>query len=195
MIEARVALALALLEFGAGNALAAMRHLEFVSAFADSHGLGDPVLLNWAGNLVKALFRAGEPDRARAVYRVAAVEAERTRRPTQAAVTARCRGLLPESERTARDAFAEALTWHARAAQPFQEARTRLQHGEMLRRHRRRAEARAELSAALSVFERLGAEPWAARARSELRATGTTIRPRREPSQQQLTPQEYVWPS
>jgi DNA-binding NarL/FixJ family response regulator len=46
------------------------------------------------------------------------------------------------------------------------------------------------LSATLSVFERLGAEPWAARARSELRATGTTIRPRSEPSQQQLTPQE-----
>jgi DNA-binding CsgD family transcriptional regulator len=179
VIEARTAIALALLESGNGDALGATQHLEFVAAFARSHGLGDPVLLNWAGDLAEALYRAGEPDRALAVWQVAAAEAERTRRPTQAAVTARCRGLLAGNEQAARDAFAEALSWHAQAAQPFQEARTRLVHGEVLRRYRRRAEARAELNAALGT-----------RARYELRATGISVKPHSEPSRPQLTPQE-----
>jgi DNA-binding CsgD family transcriptional regulator len=190
VIEAHAANALALLELGSGNALEAVRHLELVGAFAAGHGLGDPVLLSWAGNLVEALVRAGEPDRARAAYEVVTAEAERTQRPTELAVAARCQGLLAEREEAMEDAFTNAFAWHARAAQPFQEARTRLQHGELLRRYRHRAYARAELTAALGLFERLGAEPWAARARSELRATGVTARSRSEPGPQQLTTQE-----
>ena len=190
VIEAHAATALALLELGGGDALAAVTHLEFAGGFAAEHGLGDPVLLNWAGDLVEALERAAEPDRARCVSEVVATEAARTGRPTQCAVAARCRGLLAETEQAADEAYAEALRWHRRAAQPFQEARTRLQYGELLRRHRRRADARAELRAALDGFERLGADPWAARARGELRATGVTARSRSGPSKPELTPQE-----
>jgi DNA-binding CsgD family transcriptional regulator len=191
VVEAHAAIALALLELGSGNAAAAVRHLDFVRAFAASHGLGDPVLLNWAGDLVEALERAGDSDRARMVCKVVTAEAEQTQRPTQLAVAARCRGLLAERQEAVQDAFAEAFAWHARSAQPFQEARTRLQYGELLRRSRQRAEARAELRAALDVFERLGAEPWAARARGELRVTGITVRPRSDPTHQwRLTPQE-----
>jgi DNA-binding CsgD family transcriptional regulator len=190
VIEAHAATALALLELGAGDALAAVRHLEFVGSFAADHGLGDPVLLNWAGDLVEALERAGEPDRARGVCEVVTAEAVRTRRPTQSAIAARCRGLLAETEQETDRAYAEAFAWHLQAAQPFQEARTRLQYGELLRRRRRRADARAELSVALNEFERLGADPWAERARSELRATGITAKSRSEPSKPELTPQE-----
>jgi DNA-binding CsgD family transcriptional regulator len=190
VIEAHAATALALLELGGGDAPAAAGHLEFAGGFAVEHGLGDPVLLNWAGDLVEALIRSAEPDRARLVSEVVAAEAARTGRPTQCAVAARCRGLLAETEQAADEAYAEALRWHRRAAQPFQEARTRLQYGELLRRHRRRADARAELRAALDGFERLGADPWAARARSELRATGITARSRSGPSKPDLTPQE-----
>jgi DNA-binding CsgD family transcriptional regulator len=189
IIEAHAAIALALLELGTGDAVAAVRHLEFVAGFAADHELGDPVLLNWAGDLVEALDRSGDRSRARAVYELVAAEAERTGRPTESAVAARCRALLAGDDEAAEEAFAEAFGWHARADQPFQQARTRLQHGELLRRRRRRGDARAELKVALAMFERLGAEPWAARARSELRATGVTARPR-HPGQQQLTPQE-----
>jgi DNA-binding CsgD family transcriptional regulator len=190
VIEAHAAIALALLELGAGDALAAVRHLELAGAFAADHGLGDPVLLNWAGDLVEALERAGEPDRARGVCEVVAAEAARTGRPTQSAIAARCRGLLAQTEQAADEAYAEAFAWHGRAAQPFQEARTRLRYGELLRRRRRRGDARAELSAALAGFERLGAGPWAERASSELRATGITAKSRREPGKPELTPQE-----
>jgi DNA-binding CsgD family transcriptional regulator len=189
VIEAHVAIALALLDLGTGDAAAAVRHLEFVAGFAADHELGDPVLLNWAGDLVEALDRSGDRGRARAVCELVAAEAERTGRPTESAVAARCRAVLAGDDEAAEEAFAAAFGWHARADQPFQEARTRLQHGELLRRRRRRADARAELTAALAMFEQLGAEPWAAQARSELRATGVTARPR-HPGQQQLTPQE-----
>ncbi len=190
VVEAHAANALGLLGLGSRDVQEAVRHLEFVGAFAARQGLGDPALLSWAADLVEALKWAGEPDRARATSEVVSAEAERTQRPTELAVAARCRGMLAEDEDAIQDAFAHALAWHARAAQPFQEARTRLQYGQLLRRHRRRADARAELGAALGVFERLGAEPWAAQARSELRATGVTPRPRSEPGQQRLTPQE-----
>jgi DNA-binding CsgD family transcriptional regulator len=191
VVEAHAAIALALLELGNGNATAAVQHLDFVRAFAASHGLRDPVLLNWAGDLVEALERAGDSDRARIVSEVVTAEAEETQRPTELAVAARCRGLLAESQAAFQDAFAEAFAWHARGAQPFQEARTRLHYGEVLRRNRHRADARAELGTALSVFESLGAEPWAARARGELQVTGITVRPRSDPSHQwRLTPQE-----
>jgi len=166
IIEAHAAIALALLELGTGDAVAAVRHLEFVAGFAADHELGDPVLLNWAGDLAEALDRSGDRERARTVGELVAAEAERTGRPTESAVAARCRALLAGDDEAAEEAFAEAFGWHARADQPFQEARTRLQHGELLRRRRRRADARAELTAALALFEQLGAEPWAARARS-----------------------------
>jgi DNA-binding CsgD family transcriptional regulator len=190
VFEAHAANALALLELGNGNAPEAARHLEFAGAFATSHGLRDPVLLNWAGDLVEALVKAGETSRGLRAHEVLAAEAERTGRPTEAAVAARCQGLLAKHEEAMEEAFAQALGWHARAVQPFQEARTRLLHGELLRRHRRRAEARAELAAALALFDRLGAEPWSAQARDGLRATGLTARPRNELGPQQLTPQE-----
>ena len=57
--EAHAANALALLELGASNAPEVVRHLEFVGAFAAAHGLRDPVLLNWAGNLVERSSKPG----------------------------------------------------------------------------------------------------------------------------------------
>jgi DNA-binding CsgD family transcriptional regulator len=190
VIAARAASALALLELGAGRAGEAARQLRQVGAFVTGHGLGDPVLLSWAGDLVEAYVHAGTPELAGPAYETVLAEAERTRRPTELAVAARCRGLLATAEADVHAAFAEALQWHARAEQPFQQARSRLWYGELLRRHRRRADARTQLAAALEEFERIGAEPWAARAREELRATGQTIRSPGAPNTTALTPQE-----
>ena len=182
--------ALALLELGAANAPEAVRHLEFVGAFAAAHGLRDPVLLNWAGNLVEALVEAGDRIVSLRAYEVVITEAEQTERPTELAVAARCQGLLAKDEEAMEKAFAEALAWHARAVQPFQEARTRLLHGELLRRRGTRRRARG-IHRRPVIVERLGAGPWSVQARNELRATGVTARPRSRSSRpEQLTPQE-----
>jgi DNA-binding CsgD family transcriptional regulator len=190
VVAAHAAVALTLLELGTGAAGQAAQHADVVRRFAGTHGIGDPVLLSWAGDAVEAYVAAGQPDHARAAYDILLAEAEQSLRPTEMAVAARCRGLLAGRDDDAEEAFATALRRHAEARQPFQEARTRLHHGEALRRHRRRADAAAELAPALTVFDQLGAGPWSTRARSELQATGMAPRSRCMPAAAQLTPQE-----
>lgn len=190
IFEARAALTLGLLELGEGRPQPAAEHLAVFAEFAHARGLGDPVLLSWAGDLVEAYVRAGEPHRAQAAFEELVREAERTGRPTEHAVAARCRGLLYADDERANGAFAAALQWHERTRRPFEQARTELCFGEFLRRHRRPTEARKSLSAALGTFTRLGARLWAQRAEAELRATGLASRPRREHSTIPLTPQE-----
>jgi DNA-binding NarL/FixJ family response regulator len=60
-----------------------------------------------------------------------------------------------------------------------------------LRRAGRRTEAREHLRTALTIFEQFGAAPIAERTRGELRASGETLRARREAAAfDELTPQE-----
>ena len=67
------------------------------AASRPSHGLGDPVLLNWAGDLVEALDRAAEPERARGRVRGGSGGGGPHRSgPPSPPVAARCRGLLAE---------------------------------------------------------------------------------------------------
>ncbi len=139
---------------------------------------------------MEAHVRAGQPHRAQHAFDVLVQEAERTGRPTEHAVAARCRGLLYADDEQGHGAFTEALQWHERGRQPFEQARSQLCFGEFLRRHRRPTEARQVLGDALSTFTRLGAKLWAHRSEAELRATGIASRPRREGSTTQLTPQE-----
>ncbi len=190
IFEARAAGVLGLLELGEGRPGLAAEHLSVFAEFAYARGLGNPVLLSWAGDLVEAHVRAGEPRRARRAFDVLVREAQRTGRPTECAVAARCRGLLDSDDEQGCGAFTEALQWHERARQPFEQARSQLCFGEFLRRHRRPTEARKVLGDALGTFTRLGARSWAQRAEAELRATGVVPRPRRERSATQLTAQE-----
>ncbi|MGH3901878.1 MAG: AAA family ATPase [Pseudonocardiaceae bacterium] len=190
IFEARAARAMGLLELGEGRPGPAAEHLSIIAEFTYARGLGNPVLLSWAGDLVEAHVRAGQPDRAQRAFDVLVREAERTGRPTECAVAARCRGLLHTDEEQAHDAFTEALQWHERAQQPFEQARSQLCFGEFLRRRRHPKDARQVLADALDTFTRLGARSWAQRTEAELRATGAASRPRRERSMIQLTPQE-----
>ncbi|MGQ0778313.1 MAG: ATP-binding protein [Pseudonocardiales bacterium] len=190
IFEARAAWAVGLLELGEGRPAAAAEHLSVIAEFAYARGLGNPVLLSWAGDLVEAYVRAGEPDRAQRAFDVLVAEAERTGRPTAHAVAARCRGLLHADDEQGLSAFTEALQWHEQAHQPFEQARTQLCFGEFQRRRRRPRQARQELTEALGTFTRLGARSWAQRTEAELRAAGMAPRPRRERSTTQLTPQE-----
>ena len=65
IVEARAEHALGLLELGAGRPDVAVAHLTVTAEFALAHGLGSPVLLEWAGDLVEAHIRAGSLERAR----------------------------------------------------------------------------------------------------------------------------------
>lgn len=190
IFEARAARTLGLLELGEGRPDLAAEHLCVFAEFAHARRLGDPVLLSWAGDLVEAHVRAGEPHRAQRAFDVLVREAERTGRPTEHAVAARCRGLLHTDHEQGHSAFVEALQWHERARQPFEQARSQLCFGEFLRRRRRPTEARHVLADALGTFTRLGARSWAQRAEAELRATGITSQPRHDRTTTQLTPQE-----
>ncbi len=190
IFEARAAWALGLLELSEGRPAAAVEHLSVIAEFAYARGLGNPVLLSWAAELVEAYVRAGEPQRAQRAFDVLVAEAERTGRPTAHAVAARCRGLLDTDDERGHSAFVEALQWHERAHQPFEHARSQLCFGEFLRRRRRLTQAREVLTEALGAFTRLGARSWVQRTEAELRATGMASRPRRERSATQLTPQE-----
>ena len=171
--EARAERAVGLLELGDGQPDTAVGHLTVTAEFALTHGLGSPVLLDWAGDLVEAHVRAGTPERARRAMTVLEREAAIPDRPAARAVAARCTALLLGDDEGAEAAFADALRHHERARQPFEEARTRLCLGEHLRRHRHPAEARQTLADARRVFARLGATAWVRRADAELRAAGT----------------------
>ncbi|MGH3479096.1 MAG: LuxR C-terminal-related transcriptional regulator, partial [Nocardioidaceae bacterium] len=190
VVEAHAARALGLLELSEGHPGLSAENLSFVAEIAYARGLCNPVLLSWAGDLIEAHVRAGEPHRAQRAFDVLVGEAERTGRPAECAVAARCRGLLCADEDQGHGAFVEALQWHERARQPFEQARSQLCFGEFLRRHRRPTDARQVLADALGTFTRLGARLWAQRTEAELRATGIASRPRREGSTTQLTPQE-----
>jgi DNA-binding CsgD family transcriptional regulator len=210
IVEARAERALGLLELGAGHPEAAAEHLTVTAEFALTHGLGSPVLLDWAGDLVEAQIRAGSPERARRALGVLEREAAAPGRPAARAVALRSSALLLGDDDAAVAVFADALRHHERARQPFEEARTRLCLGEHLRRRRQPAAAREALADARRCFARLGATGWVQRAEAELRAAGTRapgrrpdVRtgdaggpargpepPRRAPAPLRLTPQE-----
>ena len=179
IVEARAEHALGLLELGGGRADVAVAHLTVTAEFALAHGLGSPVLLEWAGDLVEAHVRAGSPERAQRALAVLEREAAAPGRPLADAILLRCSALLLGDDDAAAPAFVEALRRHAEAGRPFEEARTRLCLGEHLRRRRRLGAAREALAAALREFTRLGATAWAQRAEAELRATGTRTPGRR----------------
>lgn len=88
IFEAYAARAVGLLELGEGRPGPAAEHLSGIAEFAYAHGLGNPVLLSWAGDLVEAHVRAGQPHRAQRAFDVLVREAERTGRPTEHAVAA-----------------------------------------------------------------------------------------------------------
>ena len=69
-------------------------------------------------------------------------------------------------------------------------ARAHLLYGEWLRRQKRRADARAQLRQAGMLFDEMGMVGFALRAGRELRATGETVRKRRDDTRNDLTPQE-----
>lgn len=180
-----VRLALGELELGLGNARAAVDQFDQLD-----RSVLPPIAMLAVPDLVDALLRVGEGERA-----TEAVDAYRrwapiSRAPLVHATLARCRAQVADDPAEAEELFTESLGHHGPDAVPFERARTHLAFGERLRRERRKADARVHLRVALDTFEGVGAALWAERARGELQATGETARKRDPSTIDDLTPQE-----
>ncbi|GAA4902650.1 regulatory LuxR family protein [Actinomycetospora succinea] len=175
-----------------GEAEDAVDHLEAAHRRALADGLEASNVVPYGPDLVEALVRAGDTDRAREV--LAWWEPKTATGLAFPAATAhRCRGFLADDPDDAAACFARARAAHDRCDQPFERARTLLAEAECLRRLRRPTAARPAARDAHAAFVALGARPWAARAESELAAAGVPS-PRGAPARTAwaaLTPQEF----
>ncbi|MEV0381449.1 AAA family ATPase [Nonomuraea sp. NPDC050643] len=181
--------ALGLVELVAGRPGEAARHFE---AIGDRDG--DPpadLAMEVVPDLVEALVRAGEHDRAAAATARYERWTAHTPSPELGALAARCRALVG-GDADAGVHYAESLRLHGLSDAPLECARTELLLGEQLRRERRRTEAQRHLRGAAEGFRRVGALAWAERALGELRATGESARARTPEAGalSTLTPQE-----
>jgi DNA-binding CsgD family transcriptional regulator len=172
-----------------GDPATAVAWLEPAVVTVTNGEVGHPNYLRLEGDLVEALVRLGEPDRAEPYLRRLEEQAESAGSPWARAVGARCRAIL-STDITFRETFEIALELHTAEPSPFERARTELCYGERLRRAGHRRDARRALHSALTAFEWLGAQPWSERARMELRATGEHLQPRNPTAEERLTPQE-----
>ena len=164
-----------LLALGEGRLDDALAHLEPLDEVPLlGRGPWDDVPLGRA-DLVEALHRSGEAERASAVAAALVRTLAPSPDPYARALVARAQGLVCRGEEHAQSAHATAIAAFDEAGDPFEAARTRLLLGELLRRQRSVHAARHELRLAADAFEQMGARAWAARALGELRATRAHI--------------------
>lgn len=139
---------------------------------ADAVGFAAVTAFPLAPDLVEALLKRGEVDRARAAAEGYARAAERAQRPFDRALATRALALVATAAGRMEDAVRLALAaieLHGQSPPaPFEEARSRLAAAAALRRAGRKRDAREHAEAALATFEELGAEAFARRARAEL---------------------------
>jgi DNA-binding NarL/FixJ family response regulator len=169
--EALARSALGFLELSTGDPVAAIAEFEPVDTFASAQALTEPRQWRYLPDYVEALVAAGDTARARSRLNRLERWAQDAGTHWPAALAARARGLVAESEgdrEGALEAHAAALAHHEALPLPFDRARTLLALGAAQRRARRKREARSSLQEAAEVLERLGAPLWAARAREEL---------------------------
>jgi DNA-binding CsgD family transcriptional regulator len=106
-------------------------------------------------------------------------------------IEARSRALVTEGD-PAEDLYREAVDRLSRTRLRPELARAHLLYGEWLRRQNRRVDARDQLRTAHDTFGEIGMLAFADRALRELRATGETVRKRREDTRDDLTDQEEL---
>ena len=177
-------LALGVLDAGAGRWEEAIPPLEEAERGMTGLYIGG---MSPSLELAEAYARTGRVDAAQTIL-AAFDRSELGTAPLQAALAARCRGVLAGADEF-EPYFLSALDQHTRAVYPFARARTQLAYGERLRRVGRRTDARVHLRAAAYTFGVLGATAWSTRAHDELRASGQTLR-RGYDSEAELTPRE-----
>ena len=163
-----------LLALGEGRLDDALAHLEPL-AEVPLLGVGpwDDVPLGRA-DLVEALSRSGDTDRAAEVAAMLVETLAPSPDPYARALVARVEALVTRGE-PAHRAYAAAIALLEQAGDRFEAARTRLLLGELHRRERQVGPARHELRLAAAAFDQMGAQAWAARALGELRATRASV--------------------
>jgi DNA-binding CsgD family transcriptional regulator len=184
----RVGSALGLLELGHGRFAEAVVHLEAVCEARLEGGWSDAgVFPHRLPDIVEAYAGAGRADDARRLLAVFDAQATRAGRPSAAAASARCRGILEEDGEAS---LRRALEIGDDETGPFERARTLLWLGRRMRDHGRTADAEAPLRTALALFGGLGAAPWEDQARSELELAGLEPEPHQASPIDRLTPDE-----
>jgi DNA-binding NarL/FixJ family response regulator len=175
-----------LVELSAGDAAAAVRHVEPLLGIPA--GNFEPGVHRFVPDAVEALAALGDIDRADTLLLSFEAQATRLDRAWGLVAAARARAVV-ESARDDLAAAARAADIAAdaciRLPLPFERARTLLVLGTVQRRTRRRRDARATLGVAIEEFDRLGSPLWAGRARDEQARIGG-----RAPSPDALTEAE-----
>jgi DNA-binding CsgD family transcriptional regulator len=188
MVAAWTGFALAELDLSLGDVGSAVAGFTALSHLLDGLGVGDPDL--WPGpELVEALLRAGERERAVAVEQAFAGRASRKGQAWSLARAARARALLAHDD-DLDERFGEALRLHDVGPDTFERARTLMSYGARLRRARRRVDARVHLQEARAAFDALGARRWSDVVTAELEATGLRARARTTGPVLELTARE-----
>jgi DNA-binding CsgD family transcriptional regulator len=177
------AIALTVLELGAGNYAAALRHALNASAE------GMPADIELLPELIEAAARCGAVEDAADALAKFTVRARATGTDWALGLLLRSRALLA-GDAGAEDLYRGAIEHLGRSRIVPQLGRAHLLYGEWLRRQHRRRDARVALHTAHEILDSTGAEAFAERARAELLATGEHVRKRGADVRDELTPQE-----
>lgn len=176
------------LDLSLGEVASAIAGFVAVVEQLDQLGVGDPDL-SPGPELVEALLRVGDRERAVEIDAVFQSRARLRGRPWSLARAARATALLGSDEELD-DLFGAALQLHEGVGDAFERARTLMLQGARLRRARRRVDARVPLQEARAVFDVLGARRWSEVVSAELEATGLTTSAREVGPVLELTPRE-----
>jgi DNA-binding CsgD family transcriptional regulator len=149
----------------------------------------DPHGSSWLPELVEAVVRTGQADRAANALRRLSDRACATGTDWGLGIEARSQALVSDGE-AAEALYREAIALLGRTRIRVEVARAYLLYGEWLRRERRRLDAREQLRHAHQLSTEFGVEAFAKRARIELEATGERARKRSVETRDDLTPQE-----
>jgi DNA-binding CsgD family transcriptional regulator len=178
-----VAIALTVLELGAGNYQAALRHA------LNASGEGMPAEIELLPELIEAAVRCGALGDASLALQKFTVRAQATGTDWALGLLLRSRALLA-CDADAEELYRGAIEHLGRSRIVPQLGRAHLLYGEWLRRQHRRRDARVALHSAYEILDSTGADAFAERARAELLATGEHVRKRSADVRDELTPQE-----
>jgi len=170
-VSCMVLAVLGFIEVSLDDAQAAHSHLGRLAEVASAAGLGEPSVVKFLPDEIKALTALGEGDLARSLTRQLEDQGKSLKRPWALATGARCRAYLAGLDgdlETAQAACGQALSRHEQLPMPFELGRTLLVKGMIERWGGHQPEASATLGQALDIFERLGAPLWAAKVSREL---------------------------
>jgi DNA-binding CsgD family transcriptional regulator len=179
----RVHGALAMLELGLGNYVAALRYA--LAALRRQNVAG----FRQVAEVVEAGTRSGEREAAAAALESFTPWALASGTSLALGLLARSRALLADDGHAEAE-YRLAIDHLQRCRLVPELARAHQVYGEWLRRQRRRRDARDQLRRAFEMFDEMGLAAFAGRARAELRATGEQVSARSPGTAGVLTAQE-----